>query len=79
MTQYNVQLQDGNGQLAGLGKVAARLSGVFAAGLGLGAIGKQLGESIIAFSNLQEQVSAAGQVFGKSADELVKYADTTAG
>jgi hypothetical protein len=67
-----------NGQLAGLGKVAARLSGVFAAGLGLGAIGKQLGESIIAFSNLQEQVSAAGQVFGKSADELVKYADTTA-
>ena len=66
-----------NSQLAGLGKVAARLSGVFAAGLGLGAIGKQLG-NIIAFSNLQEQVSAAGQVFGKSADELVRYADTTA-
>ena len=61
-----------NGQLAGVGKAAARLSGVFAAGLGLGAIGKQIGDSIIAFSNLQEQISAAGQVFGNSADELVK-------
>ncbi len=67
-----------NGQLAGLGKMAGRLTAIFAAGFGLSAVTKQLGESIIAFSNLQEQVSAAGQVFGKSADELVKYADTTA-
>ena len=66
-----------NGQLAGLGKMAGRLSAVFAAGFGLSAVTKQISDSVIAFSNLEEQIAAAGQVFGRSSEELVKWAEAT--
>jgi len=77
VSQFTAATKGINAQLAGFGKAAARLSGVFAAGFGLSAVTKQLADSVIAFSNLEEQIAAAGQVFGASSEELVKWAEAT--
>lgn len=66
-----------NGQLAGLGKAATRLSAIFAAGFGLSKVTSTIGDSVMAFSSLQEQIASSGQVFGESSRELVKWAETT--
>jgi hypothetical protein len=77
VSQFTAATKGISGQLAGFGKAASRLSAVFAAGFGLSAVTKQLADSVIAFSNLEEQIAAAGQVFGASSEELVKWAEAT--